>query len=124
MDKIRHKFLSCINDEKITDRIIETGVHPSRIRSLLYNLRKFPHLREDLVSGKLSPEYFAKEMQPTEMLPYVYSGETERVIKDERDGLIKCESCSSMKTEYTEIHSLEYTSILVYCKDCGNTNKL
>jgi|688.fasta_scaffold2128263_1 hypothetical protein len=124
MDKLQVKFYNLIENSDIVEVILKKDISQSRMRSLLFNLRKFPHLVEDLLNGKLDPGYFAKDMTHDEMLLVKRESVTEKFIDDTRDGIEKCNNCNSMRTECTEIHTLEYTLIRVYCKDCGHTNKI
>lgn len=124
MEKLTEKFYSLIGNYQIVEIILKNNISPSRIRSLLFNLRKFPHLVEDLSNGKVDPVYFATDMTHDEMLLVKRETTVEKFIDDSREGIEKCNNCNSMRTECTEIHTLEYTLIRVYCKDCGYTNKI
>ncbi len=119
----RDKLYEILLDEELTDIIVKNVKTSSRMRTLLYNLRRSNTLKEGLLSGVISPEYFAKDMTHEEMMP---RSQEQKIIpiNDDRDGLVKCSRCDSMKTEYTEIHSLEYTTFLVYCKSCNHTSKI
>ncbi len=119
----RDKLYEILLDEELTDMIVKNVKTSSRMRTLLYNLRRSNTLKEGLLNGNISPEYFAKDMTHEEMMP---RKQEQKIvpINDDRDGLVKCSRCDSMKTEYTEIHSLEYTTFLVYCKSCNHTSKI
>lgn len=119
----RQKLYEILLDEELTDSIIKNVKTDSRMRTLLYNLRRSEVLKEGLLNGTISPEYFAKDMTYEEMMPR-HKEEKTLLVNDDRDGLLKCTRCDSMKTEYTEIHSLEYTTFLVYCKSCNHTSKI
>ncbi len=121
----REKLFEILQNEEITDRIFQNVKTCSRMRTLLFNLRRSIPLKEGLLNGTISPEYFAKDMTHQEMMPHHYKQDQPKVMQiDDRDGIMKCTKCESMKTEYTELHSLEYTSFLVYCKNCGHTSKI
>lgn len=119
----RDKLYEILQDEELTDIIVKNVKTSSRMRTLLYNIRRSNTLKQGLLNRTISPEYFAKDMTYEEMMP---RNQEQKIvsISDDRDGLIKCNICGSMKTEYTEIHSLEYTSFLVYCKSCKHTSKI
>lgn len=119
----KEKLYEILRDYDLAARILEHVKTDARMRTLLYNLRRSAHLKEGLLSGSINPEYFAKDMPHSEMMPQKEEKETSMVV-DDRDGLVKCSQCGSMKTEYTEVHSLEFTSFLVYCKCCGHTSKI
>jgi hypothetical protein len=124
MNKLQAAFEVLIGDVEIAQTIIENSPSLSRTRSLLFNLRKFPHLKQNLLGKTLDPEYFARDMTHEDMLPVKREKTQEKFIDDSREGIEKCNNCNSMRTECTEIHTLEYTAIRVYCKDCGHTNKI
>lgn len=125
MESVYEKFNTILGDENIVNIILKNVCNTSRTRSLLYNLRKFPHLKENLLNGTISPYYFAKDMTCEEMLPQDTKNIKQSThLEDTRDGIMKCDTCDSMKTEYSEIHTLEYTIFLVYCKNCGHTSKI
>lgn len=121
----KEKLYEILQDEELTDRIFQNVKTPARMRTLIFNLRRSTFLKEGLLNGSISPEYFAKDMTHKEMMPDNYKEEKPMTISlDDRDGIVKCVKCESMKTEYTELHSLEHTSFLVYCKNCGYTSKI
>lgn len=122
MESVRTKFFSILENQDIVNIILESTTNTARLRSLLYNLRNFPHLKENLINGHINPEYFAKYMTHDEMLPV--KQQTIILEREIVDGIMKCDNCDSMKTEYTEIHTLEYTLFHVYCKSCGHASKI
>lgn len=124
MDKVRSKLQEILNNEDLVKIIVSNIIDSSRARTLVYNLRKFPHLKETLVDGTLDPEYFAKSMTHSEMSPYKIEEQKNYHHVDDSEGLVKCESCNSRKTDYTEIHTLECTFFRIYCRNCNHISKI
>lgn len=121
--KSREKLIEILRDEPVVEEIANNIQTLSRLRTILFNLRHYPHLSQQLKSRQIDPIYFASDMSHEEMLPgYSSIAQKEQHI-EEPDGLFKCDNCDSMKTSYTEVHTLECTIYRIYCKDCGHTDK-
>lgn len=116
------KIFELVGDESISKIIFENSTK-NRLRSLIYNLKKFPHLKEQLRSKDLDPVYFSKHMDHTEMLPKDENKKEDYKLSIS-DGMMKCENCNSMKTNCSEMHNIEFTVVFVNCYECGHTSRL
>ncbi len=125
MQKAYNSFLKELNNETLVMGIVSNLPSPSRARTLLFNIKNFPEFKQNILNEKYSIEYLCKYMPSSEMTCKQKEEDfnKELIFKPDisqiEDGIIKCENCDSMKTEYEQYHKLENSIIYCHCHACN-----
>nr|XP_039271869.1 transcription elongation factor A protein 1-like [Styela clava] len=136
-EKSRFRFLAAMIEEAIFKEFCDTGVkYKNRVRSRYSNLKdtRNPQLRENVLSGAISPEKLAKmtpdEMASSEMKSLREKFEEEN-IKDHqmavqegtKTDMFVCGRCKGRACTYNQLQTRsadEPMTTFVFCMECGN----
>lgn len=136
-DEVRFGNLAAIIEDNIFREHKDTGTkYKSRVRSRVSNLGdlKNPNLREQVISGHITPAKIATmttEEMASDNMKKLRHEMTKEAIRDAqlaqvtgtKSDLLKCSKCKKRNCSYTQAQTRsadEPMTTFVYCNDCGN----